>query len=198
MLDKNTKISVTNRDSGPVCYLVQSDTGSNIKREFAPGQTREIDFGELQSLYWTKGGKVMLEEILRINNQEAINELMGKVEPEYNYSASDVRRLLLEGSLDELKDCLDFAPSGVVDLVREFAVSMEIDSESKRKAITDKTGFDVGKAIEINRQVREEEQKNQAEPTVARLGERRVQPKEVNDTPTKRRTEAPKYTPIGK
>lgn len=198
MLDKTTKISVTNRDNGRVVYTVQAENGAKIKRVFAAGQTLDIAFGELQTLYWSTGGKIMLEEILRINDQEAIKELIGQVEPEYNYSAADVKRLLLEGSLDELKDCLDFAPSGVVDLVRELAVKLELDSESKRNAITEATGFDVTRAIVANREVREAEKDAGFETTTKKVGERRVQPAETKVENTGRRTAPPKYTPIGK
>lgn len=198
MLDKTTKISVTNRDNGRVVYTVQAENGAKIKRVFAAGQTLDIAFGELQTLYWSTGGKIMLEEILRINDQVAIKELIGEVEPEYNYSAADVKRLLLEGSLDELKDCLDFAPSGVVDLVRELAVKLELDSESKRKAITEATGFDVTRAIVANREVREAEKEAGFETTAKKAGERRVQPVETKVESTGRRTAPPKYTPIGK
>ena len=56
-----------------------------------------------------------------------------------------------------MQDCLDFAPNGVIDLIKSLAVSLKIDNVSKRKAIQEKTGFNVTKAIEINEETEEEE-----------------------------------------
>ena len=199
MISKDTKIPVTNRDNGTTFYVTQTDTGATVKRVFNAFQTLEIPFGELQALYWSKGGKVMLEELLRIDNEQALKEIIGEVEPEYNYSEQDIKQLLLKGSLDELKDCLDFAPISVVDLVRDLAVTLEIDSEAKRQAITEATGFDVTGAIKINRQVREAEKDATSVDNgdMRKTGERRVQPATAEKAEG-RRTTPPKYTPVGK
>jgi hypothetical protein len=48
-------------------------------------------------------------------------------------------------------DALDFAPEGVIALIKDEAVKTNLNDMSKREAILDKTGFDVTKAIEIRR-----------------------------------------------
>jgi len=53
------------------------------------------------------------------------------------------------GSLDEFLDCLDFAPSVIIDMIKVLAVELPLNDVSKREAIKDKLGFDVTKAIEI-------------------------------------------------
>ena len=102
-------------------------------------------------------------------------------------SKEDVKNLLLNGSLDSLLDCLDFAPAGVIDLVKDLAVKMEINDIRKRQAILEKTGFNVDKAIQINKETSEEEMP--VEKT------RRAQPISANATNanTGRRTTPPKY-----
>jgi hypothetical protein len=57
----------------------------------------------------------------------------------------------LNGSLDELLDCLDFAPVGVLGLIKDYAVKLEINDLSKREAIQNKLGLNVTAAIEINK-----------------------------------------------
>lgn len=147
MLDKTTLIKVKNRDCGTVSYTVPE---LHVTRMFQKSEIKEIPFNELQQLAYTIGGKVLLKECLVIENEEALKLLVGGVEPEYFYTEEDIKTLLLSGSLAQLEDCLDFAPSGVIDLVKDYAVKLEINDISKREAILKSTGFNVTKAIEIN------------------------------------------------
>src|SRR5699024_6283548 len=101
------------------------------------------------------GGKTILEDYLIIENEEAVTELLGEVEPEYNYTEEDIKYLLEKGTLDQLKDTLDFAPSGVIDLVKDIAVKTELNDINKRNAIFEKTGFNVTSAVDFNKEVAE-------------------------------------------
>ena len=125
MLDKNTLVKVTNRDNGSVGYSIP-DLG-NLQRRFEAGETKEVTMEELRKLSYTIGGMVILQEYLLIHNNEAVEELLGQVEPEYYYEESDVKDLLEKGSLDALKDCLDFAPEGTIELVKKVAVETELN-----------------------------------------------------------------------
>ena len=111
---------------------------------------------ELRKLSYTIGGNVILKEYLLIHNKEAVEELLGTVEPEYYYGEEDVKNLLEKGSLDELKDCLDFAPEGTVELVKKVAVETELNDIRKRNAIQEATGFNINSAIEVNKETSEE------------------------------------------
>ena len=148
MLDKNTLIKVTNRDHGTVCYHI-ADL-NNLTRVYTSNETKEITMEELRKLSYTTGGAAILRDCLVIDNKEAVAELLGEVEPEYHYSIEDVKNILVNGSLDQLLDTLDFAPNGVLDLIKDLAVKLEINDIQKREAILEKTGFNVTKAIEIN------------------------------------------------
>ena len=153
MVENNMTVKVTNRDNGSVGYSVP-DLG--VHRTFQPRESKEISAEELRKLSYLPGGDVIIKEYLIIHNEELLKELLGEVEPEYYYSEDEVKALLLSGSLEQLQYCLDFAPNGVIDLIKSLAVSLKIDNVSKRKAIQDKTGFNVTRAIEINEETDEE------------------------------------------
>ena len=60
---------------------------------------------------------------------------------------NNVIELLKHGSLDEFLDCLDYAPEGVIELIKKFAVQLPLDNYEKRQALKTKTGFDVDAAV---------------------------------------------------
>ena len=146
-MDKNTLIKVINKYSGIVGYDVP-DLG--VHRDFFPNETKEISYEELQKLSYIPGGEVILRQYLEISDKQVANTLLHiSPEPEYYYSEEDVKRLMTGGSLDEFLDCLDFAPSVIIDMIKVLAVELPLNDVSKREAIKDKLGFDVTKAIEI-------------------------------------------------
>ena len=149
MLNKNTRIKIKNRNNGTVVYSLHDM--NNLHRKFYANEEKEVSYEELQKLSYAPGGMYLLKNYFLIQNEEARDALIGGVELEYNYTEEDVKNLLLSGSLDELLDCLDFAPYGVISLVKDLAVKLEINDLSKREAIKEKTGLDITKAIEINR-----------------------------------------------
>lgn len=153
-MNKNTKIKIRNRSTGSVGYTIP-DMG-NYHRLFAAGETKELPFEEVQKLAYLPGGEYMLQHYLVIENIEARDEILGSVELEYDYSDADIKRLLTNGSLDELLDCLDFAPMGVIEMVKKYAVELELNDVRKRKAIQNKLGFNIDNAIAINEETNEQ------------------------------------------
>lgn len=146
-MDKSALIKVINKYSGIVGYDVP-DLG--VHRDFFPNEVKEISYEELQKLSYIPGGEVILREYLEINDKQVANILLHvNPEPEYYYSEEDVKRLMTSGSLDEFLDCLDFAPSVIIDMIKVLAVELPLNDVSKREAIKDKLGFDVTRAIEI-------------------------------------------------
>lgn len=181
MIDKDKMIKVKNRDTGSVGYTIPDL--NNLHRHFVPQEEKEVPFEELKKLAWTIGGEFILKNCLVIEDEEAAKELIGSTEPEYNYSDEDVKNLLLKGSLDELLDCLDFAPNGVIELVKKYAVELEVNDISKRNAILKSTGFNVTKAIEINHLTEEnQEQDNNKKQRRVAVNETKIEEK----TPTRR------------
>ena len=157
-MNKNAKIKIRNRSTGMVVYTIQ-DLG--IRREFTANEIKEVSFEEIQKLSYQTGGKYMLENYLIIENLDAREEILGAVELEYDYTEEQVKSLLLYGSLDSLLDCLDFAPKGVIDLVKKLAVDLEVSDTRKRRAIQNATGFNVDGAIKINEETKEAVDENE-------------------------------------
>ena len=172
MIENNMTIKVTNRDNGSVGYSVP-DLG--VHRTFQPKESKEISAEELRKLSYLPGGDVIIKDYLIIHNEELLKELLGEVEPEYYYSEDEVKTLLLSGSLEQLQDCLDFAPTGVQDLIKKYAVSLPLTDLNKRRALKEKTGFDVDKAIELEAADKAPEKPTEAKVTTsAAPGHRRT------------------------
>ena len=186
-MDNNTVFNVRNRSAGVVGYSIPEE---RIRREFAPGETKKISWYELDKLSYQPGGVRLMEEYLLIYNEEAIKELNLRTEPEYFMTEADVINMLQNGSVDELKDALDFAPTGVVQIIKDQAVALPIYDMRKRQAILEMTGFDVTSAITNS-------EPDPDEVVEAPAATRRVQREEAPETPVApaRRT-APKYKVI--
>lgn len=143
-----TKVNVTNRANGTVGYMIP-DMG-NFRRKFAPGETKPVPVEEVQKLMWIPGGQYLLENCLIIEDKELVEQILGDVEPEYNYTEEDIKKLLTSGTIEQFMDFMDFAPVGAIDLMKALAVKIEVNDVDKRNYILEKTGFNVNKAIEIN------------------------------------------------
>lgn len=167
MIKQDTMYNVKNRSSSTVVYRIPE---SNLRREFAPGETKQIPFGELEKLTYQQGGRELLEQFLQIVDEVVTSNLNIRREVEYDMSEAQVVALLQNGSLDAFLDALDFAPLGVIDLIKTLAVKLPLTDLNKRKALKDKTGFDVDKAL-----VHIEEEKAEEEDHITPLApERRV------------------------
>lgn len=158
---QNQNFTVKNRSTGGVSYRIPD---LRINRSFSAGETkRNVITGlELEHLTYIPGGLKLLEKYLIIP-EDAAKELGLKMEPEYFYTEEDIRKLLESGSYEQFLDCLDFAPGGVLDLVKSISVEIKLNDMSKRKAIKDALGFDVTKAIdntEYSENTEKEDQKS--------------------------------------
>ena len=180
----STMYRVKNRGASTVVYKI-ADKG--IRREFQPGQVMQISSEELEELTFQPGGALILSQFLQIMDLDGIKATGIKTEPEYHMSEADVAKLITSGSLDAFLDALDFAPISVIDLIKKLAISIPMVDIQKRKALKEKTGFDVEAALKHVEEDKEETQK-----TILKTdnnGERRVK---TAETPAGRRT-APKY-----
>lgn len=175
---------VKNRSNGVAVYTIpELGDKRNIRREFAPHEIKEIPVEELEALTFIGGGESLLKNYLQILDEEILERVNLAIEPEYKMSEEDVKKLMREGSLDSFKDCLDFAPEGIKDMIKDYAVSLPLNDSAKRDAIKEILKFDVDKAI-MNKKAAEETEAPKEEKT------RRVA---TEKTSTARRTAAPKY-----
>ena len=147
---------VKNRSTSRVIYSIPS---LNIRRVFAPGESMKIGFEEFKKFMFEPGAKSLVENFLQVDTEDAIKEFNLNVQPEYFLDEQQVKDLLLTGSLDAFLDCLDFAPVGVIDLVKAYSVSLPLSDYNKRKALKEKIGFDVDKAL-LNKELEKAEESN--------------------------------------
>ena len=144
-------IKVKNRSASRVGYLIPD---SHIRRVFAPGEIKEISTEELEKLAYQPGGMYILINHLQVE-ANAVKELkMETPEREYYYSEDQVKTLMKEGTLDEFLDCLDFAPAGVIDLIKKYAIELPLTDLNKMNAIKEKTGFDALTALKHEQEVK--------------------------------------------
>ena len=183
-MESSKILRVKNRSASLAVYSIPE---INVRREFAPGETKNITYGELEKLSYQPGGRTIMQNFLQIIDPEATGDLGINREPEYDLSEQQIVDLMTKGSLDAFLDCLDFAPVGVIDLIKKFSISLPLNDIDKRDALKKKTGFDVTVAL-ANMQ---KEKEDMDTPTVESK-ERRVK---TESAPEGRRT-TPKYNVV--
>ena len=182
--------NVKNRSAGVAGYMIPE---MGIRRSFAPGEIKQITDVELEKLTYQPGGMSLLANFLQIMDIAGIQAVGLRPEPEYHMSEQDVTRLIVSGSIDEFLDCLDFAPPGVIDLIKTQSVKIPLSDIYKRQALKAKTGFDVDAAIKHIM----EEHEDDAAPANGTTGQpqRRVQKDVPQQAP---RRAVPKYNVVSK
>ena len=166
------KCAVTNRSSGMVIYNIPE---MHIRRVFYTGETKEVDPAELKALSNQPGGRELIYGYLLIKDPKVAKEVMNidlNNEVEYNMSDNQVKAWLNTCSLDEFKDALDFAPAGVKDLMKKYAIELPLNDVAKREAMKDQLGFDVDAAIAIKKEAETPEKgeiKPESAPTTRRV-----------------------------
>lgn len=189
-MENNKIYNVKNRSSSMVVYSIPE---MGVRREFSPGETKKISYHELEQLSYRSGGRTLMEDYLFISNDEAIADLGLKTEQEYYMNEQQVLDLIQNGSYDEWLDALDFAPAGVIDLIKKFSVELPLNDIRKGEALKNKTGYDVQAAIN---NLRAEQAEMQAQKSEA-IPERRVKKEEpTTTTSSNRRTTGSKYKVI--
>lgn len=193
-------IQVKNRSASQVIYTV-GELG--IRREFAPGEVKKISYEELEKLSWQPGGREIIASFLQLKSMEVLEELSIPTEVEYHMSEEQIIELLLHGDYDAYLDCLQFAPAGVIDLIKTFAVELPLTDTQKIEALKERTGFDVIQALKNKKADEEpetaEEATAQQKIKTAANGSRRrtnvsyAEKEEVATTPA-----APKYKVVSK
>ena len=147
-------LTVKNRSASRVIYRIPEE---HIRREFAPGEVKQISYDELGKLSFQPGGRELMIEYLQITDEMALRSVGIKAQPEYYMSEAQVIDLMRTGTYEAFLDCLDFAPTGIIDLIKKYAVSLPLNDYEKRKALKEKTGFDVDRAIATAEEIKADE-----------------------------------------
>lgn len=170
--------NVKNRSAGVAVYKIPE---LGVRRSFAPGEIKQISAEELEKLTYRPGGMAILANFLQIMDKEGLQKVGLNPEPEYHMSEKNIVELLKNGSLDAFLDCLDFAPPGVIDLIKKLSVSLPLADVNKRAALKEKTGFDCDAAVRHVMEEKEEDKKS-----TEKTGERRVKQTEETSAPIRR------------
>ena len=185
----NDICNIKNRSGSHVVYSIPE---IGVRRSFAPGEIKKITFEELEKLTYQPGGMEILTRFLQIQDSAVLNNFNMKVEPEYHMNEQQVANLILNGSVDAFLDALDFAPDGVIDLIKRMCISLPVTDYNKMKALKEKTGLDVEAALK-NIRAEKEEEKTIDDSNAA--PQRRVKKDAV---PEGRRTAPTKYNVVNK
>ena len=198
-MDANTFCIVKNRSSSKVGYVVPED---GVRREFAPGETKKISYGELEKLSFQPGGVALMTHFLQVRTfqpeeaktSEIVSELGIHTEPEYYMDEAKIKEVMVSGSVDAFKDMMDFAPVGVIDLIKKYAVELPLESTPKIEYLKEKTGFDLVKALA---NIKAEQEEEGEKINTAKQGRRVAIATEEEAVPAGRRT-TPKYNVVKK
>lgn len=146
--------NVKNRSAGMVVYRIPEQ---NIRRVFQPGEVKRISGAELEALSFRPGGRELISGYLQVRNSEILENLNIHTEPEYFMDKEQVEQLIKIGSLDQWMDALNFAPAGVIELIKQLSVELPLTDYNKRQVLKDALGFDVDAAIKNSAKDAEEE-----------------------------------------
>lgn len=162
-VDDTTRVEVRNLVGHETGYVIPE---LHIKRRFEPYETKRIEAGELRQLHYRRGGRIMIHDYLSVGNDELRREFdIPSDQVEYDWTAEDIKDLLLNGDEDSLRDALDFGPAGIVEMIKRMAFDMKIPDLTKRDIIREMTGTDVNKQIELKSQEEARLAENQGEDT---------------------------------
>ena len=188
MIKDDTLINVRNRNNGTTGYTLAD--GAKETRLWAENEIKKITFAELKRVSYLPGGAELLRDYLVIEDPAAIEALNVGIDiqeqPEYLYTENEIRDLLFNGSLDELKDFLDFSPDGGIEIAKQIAVNEELPDMRKRKIISEATGFNINTAIEINDMMKDSGVAEDAAPKKQRRVAKETEAAPVPEKPTRR------------
>ncbi len=147
-MDGNTKVPVKSRTEGSVAYKLDS---MRVSRSWPKtGSVLQISLDELKELMVQPGGEYILRNLVIIENEEArLDILGGDVQPEYNYTEKEIQYLLYEAEDNALLDCLDYAPIGVLELIKQYSLEKLPNTTAKTKAVNQRLGIDLNKIAEL-------------------------------------------------
>lgn len=147
-------MQVTNRSTSVVVYTLDE---LKVRRNFAPNETKDIPAKELETLYQQEGGNATLRDYLMVHDKDWMEIHYPGVPIEYFWTFDDVKNCLENDSLELFKETLQYAPEGVLDIIKDLAWRLPVNSLDKMRAIEERTGFNVEAAIAHSSDSKEEQ-----------------------------------------
>ena len=143
------EVKLRNRSSSTVHYSIED---GHIKRSFMPREVKKVSSEEVEKLCFEEGGRVLLEQYLQLSDKELAEKLELNTNPEYWYDENDIKTILQGNNIELFEDAMDYAPEGMIDLIKDLAVSLPVTDNRKLEIIKKKTGFDAYKAQEYSKE----------------------------------------------
>lgn len=158
----NTMVSVMNMTEHKITLV---DRNTRSRYIFGPQQAKSLAASDIRSLAYVPGILTMFYDgKLRLDNDKLAAEFNIPTDiPEYSYTIEDIDNILLNEDIEVLLDTLDFAPEGILEIVKSRAVALKIPSLEKRKVISDRLSTDKLK-VSIDKMIREAEEMEEALP----------------------------------
>lgn len=142
MAKQERKIKVSNRSDGNAVYHIQE---LNIRRVFTPNEEKEVTEQELNYLYQMDGGAMLLKHYLVVQDRDWVNARWDAPE-EYFWTLEEIKNCVINDSLELFAETLDYAPQGVLDVIKQFAWRLPLTDLNKVNVLKEKLGFDSQKA----------------------------------------------------
>jgi len=120
-------MKVTNRSTGLVVYAIPE---MHVRRVFSIGETKDIEENELNQLFQLPGGAELLKDSLLVHDKEWVKKTWD-APIEYFWGVPEVKKCILEDSIELFKETLEYAPAGVIDLIKEIAWKLPCNDLNK-------------------------------------------------------------------
>lgn len=143
----NEKILVQNLTDNDVIYI---DDNGGISRRivFHSQQTMPFEKDMIERMRYDRGGSVLLKDFLSVKDEEIRTEIgIPADQIEYDWTAADVKELLINGSDDALRDALEFGPKAIQELIVSQAVSLPLGNRDKVNIISEMTDKNIESMI---------------------------------------------------
>ncbi len=142
-------MKIVNRSDSTVVYSLEE---LKVRRLFAPNEEKDVPKGEITSLWQTDGGKELIKHELLVDNAAWIEENYPAAPIEYFWREDKVKECLINDSLELFRETLDFAPAGVLEIIKRISWQLPLTDLNKIEAIREKLGFDVLMSIGLMRE----------------------------------------------
>jgi len=129
-------VKVSNVSPQVISYVLPELNGTT--RTFAPATSRTMDtksiqFHELYTLFQSPGGQQLIYDHLQIKDNQVRKALNLPTDPEFDYSYEDIKKLVQEGTEEEILDALEFGPFFIAQWMKNIVVTEGLNDYNKRK-----------------------------------------------------------------
>lgn len=138
-LTDESLIEVVNEYGGEVSYVTEK-----TRRVFPPSGVRKVPFTELKELILERGYVEAFERGILVVKDERAREALG-LQPlsDYNLDESGIRKILIDGTEEELEDYLQYTSDGGIEKIVRVAIEIPLSSLRKINLIKAYSGKDI-------------------------------------------------------